>query len=531
MGWGILESRRAAMPRGTSIVEVRGKDASNASEEGNTNQSGGPVRSPQPSNDPNDPLNWSLTWKCIHLFVLAFGSAITNATTAMLTPGLEPLTESLKSTEGEVSTWLITAPTFWTSAAAFVAVAGTDIWGRRPFYVYSVVLLALASFAAYFSQTFTMLAIARTAGGLFSAPLFTLLTATISDIFFINQRGRSIAVWNLLLNSGAQVGQIIAGIVTDAFGVDANFLITALIYTALIPVLYFTIFESAYFNRKTESAEQTEYPPEKSEVWSLEDDLKKNEVPRLQTYGEKLALHRGRLSDKSFFKGMIKPLGLISSPIVIYSCFLNATVFLLLVGMSTFMSILLAAPPYDLKPSQIGMTNLPLFLVGLFSGPLFGWMSDASVELLARHNGTRKGMVEPEFRLVLLLLATPVTMVGLLSLGSAFKNSLPLPWILVWSTVTNVGSIGVIQIAISYVIDCHPAHSAQAFASINLISAGAVTVGLNPIIDWLMVVGPLPVFTAMAAAAAIVTVCVLPLYIWGKKIRACTRTIIPQGEQ
>lgn len=124
----------------------------------------------------------------------------------MLTPGLEPLTESLKSTEGEVSTWLITAPTFWTSAAAFVAVAGTDIWGRRPFYVYSVVLLALASFAAYFSQTFTMLAIARTAGGLFSAPLFTLLTATISDIFFINQRGRSIAVWNLLLNSGAQVG-------------------------------------------------------------------------------------------------------------------------------------------------------------------------------------------------------------------------------------------------------------------------------------------------------------------------------------
>lgn len=124
----------------------------------------------------------------------------------MLTPGLQPLTERFQSNETDVSTWILTAPTFWTSAAAFVAVAGTDIWGRRVFYVWSVALLALANFAGYLSADFRMLAISRTVGGLLSAPLFTLLTATISDIFFVHQRGRSIAVWNLMLNSGAQVG-------------------------------------------------------------------------------------------------------------------------------------------------------------------------------------------------------------------------------------------------------------------------------------------------------------------------------------
>jgi MFS family permease len=127
-------------------------------------------------------------------------------TTTMLTPGLEPLTEQFKSNEGDISTWILTAPTFWTSAAAFIAVAGTDVWGRRPFYIWSVVMLALCNFAGHFSTTFPMLAIARTAGGLFSAPLFTLLTATISDIFFVHQRGKSIAIWNLMLNSGAQIG-------------------------------------------------------------------------------------------------------------------------------------------------------------------------------------------------------------------------------------------------------------------------------------------------------------------------------------
>ncbi|CAN9204248.1 unnamed protein product [Alternaria alternata] len=520
MGWGVLESRRSAFPRGTSRLGVKDTSDDKVPELDNSKRSGGIVLSPQPSDDPNDPLNWSLKWKCLHLLILAFGSAVTNATTTMLTPGLEPLTEQFQSNESDISTWILTAPTFWTSAAAFVAVAGTDVWGRRPFYVWSVVLLALTNFAAYLSSTFPMLAIARTAGGLFSAPLFTLLTATISDVFFVHQRGRSIAVWNLMLNSGAQVGQIIAGFVTDAFGVSANFLITAFIYAALIPVFYLTIFESAYFKRKTDDVTTIHVQVDKLSAEYDEEDLKSSVRPPRQTYNERLVLSRGRLSEKSFFKGIIKPLGLITSPIVFYSCFLNTTVFLFLAGMSTFMSILLSSPPYDLTPSQIGLTNLPLFVAGLLSGPFFGWMSDASVNLMARHNGTSKGMVEPEFRLVLLLVSTPITMAGLIGLGASFQNSLPLVWILVWMTVTNMGSVAGVQIAIAYVIDCHPEHSAQAFSSINMISAGAVTVGLTPMIGWLEVDGPMAVFGTLASAAAIVTGAALPLYVFGKRIRA-----------
>jgi hypothetical protein len=288
----------------------------------------------------------------------------------------------------------------------------------------------------------------------------------------------------------------------------------------MIPVFYLTIFESAYFTRKTDDVTTIHVPADKLSAEWDEEDLKSSARPAKQTYNERLALSRGRLSNKSFFKGIIKPFGLITSPIVFYSIFLNTTVFLFLAGMSTFMSILLSSPPYDLSPSQIGLTNLPLFVVGLLSGPLFGWMSDASVGLMARHNGTTKGMVEPEFRLVLLVLSTPITMVGLMGLGASFQNSLPLVWILVWMTVTNVGSVAGVQIAISYVIDCHPEHSAQAFSSINMISAGAVTVGITPMIGWLDTAGPMAVFGTLASAAAIVTGAALPLYVFGKRIRA-----------
>jgi hypothetical protein len=57
MGWGILESTRAAFPRGTSLVGVVKKNDGLSDSD---SIKGGEVvaRSPEPSDDPNDPLNW-----------------------------------------------------------------------------------------------------------------------------------------------------------------------------------------------------------------------------------------------------------------------------------------------------------------------------------------------------------------------------------------------------------------------------------------------------------------------------------------
>ena len=67
----------------------------------------------------------------------------------MVTPGLATIVEDFNSNEGDVSTYIITAPTFWTSIAAFFVVSGADIWGRRPFYVFSIAALACSNFLGY----------------------------------------------------------------------------------------------------------------------------------------------------------------------------------------------------------------------------------------------------------------------------------------------------------------------------------------------------------------------------------------------
>ena len=75
--------------------------------------------------------------------------------TTIVTPGIAPLVENFNSNEADVSTWIITATTFWTGMAAFIVVSGAEIWGRRPFYVLSIAALACANFLGYVATVST----------------------------------------------------------------------------------------------------------------------------------------------------------------------------------------------------------------------------------------------------------------------------------------------------------------------------------------------------------------------------------------
>lgn len=46
----------------------------------------------------------------------------------------------------------------------------------------------------------------RAIQGAASAPLETLVTSTVSDIFFVHQRGQKLAVWGLAVLTGALLG-------------------------------------------------------------------------------------------------------------------------------------------------------------------------------------------------------------------------------------------------------------------------------------------------------------------------------------
>jgi len=57
-------------------------------------------------------------------------------------------------------------------------------------------------------QSFVSLAVMRVIQGIASAPLETLVTSTVSDMYFVHQRGARIAVWGCMLGSGVLLGYV-----------------------------------------------------------------------------------------------------------------------------------------------------------------------------------------------------------------------------------------------------------------------------------------------------------------------------------
>jgi MFS family permease len=57
-------------------------------------------------------------------------------------------------------------------------------------------------------KTFPSLAVMRALQGIASAPLETLVTSSVSDMYFVHQRGTRLSIWGMMLASGVLLGYV-----------------------------------------------------------------------------------------------------------------------------------------------------------------------------------------------------------------------------------------------------------------------------------------------------------------------------------
>lgn len=120
-------------------------------------------------------------------------------------------------------------------------------------------------------------------------------------------------------------------------------------------------------------------------------------------------MFRGRVSDDSFWKLVVKPFPFFVYLAVIFSSLVYGSFFTWLVVLAVLSVPIFSAPPYSLTPGQIGITNLPLLFAGITDSAISGWMSDKVVCSMARRNG---GIYKPEFRLILIIVAAVVSTIS-----------------------------------------------------------------------------------------------------------------------
>lgn len=93
-------------------------------------------------------------------------------------------------------------------------------YGRRPVYIFSNLLMAIACvwLAVASTKTYTAFLVGRAFLGAFQAPIESIVPSTVTDMFFLHNRGELIAIYGLSVLGGNELGPMFSGFIVQALG-------------------------------------------------------------------------------------------------------------------------------------------------------------------------------------------------------------------------------------------------------------------------------------------------------------------------
>ncbi|MGM8214632.1 MDR family MFS transporter [Bacillaceae bacterium W0354] len=118
----------------------------------------------------------------------------------------------------EYYAWLFSA--FMITSAVTVPIYGklSDVYGRRPFYFFGLIMFALGSALAGLAQNMIWLIVARAIQGIGAGALMTMPNATVGDIFNPKERGKWMGVMSLVFGVSSIIGPTLGGFITEQLG-------------------------------------------------------------------------------------------------------------------------------------------------------------------------------------------------------------------------------------------------------------------------------------------------------------------------
>lgn len=222
MGLGILEPRSSggAVPGTIALeaeaaerIEVRGDLLKCGS-----GRHSDIVLTPQPSNDPNDPLNWPSWKKYTAMIILVLGSCFCGSCTGpLLNASLAILAEELDRSFVQIT--LISGYQLLVAGACgpFVSALSRK-YGKRPIFLFSTTICLIGTIVDSISNTYSLLLAGRTIQGFSLAAYESLAFRCVGDLFFVHERGLWTMIITFTLTCVSNLISAVAGSITFSLG-------------------------------------------------------------------------------------------------------------------------------------------------------------------------------------------------------------------------------------------------------------------------------------------------------------------------
>ena len=474
---------------------------------------------PSPSDDPDDPLNWSgrrkaLSAACWVSYVLVNG--ISNSVVYSV---LVPLSQSLKISVGDINAA--------TGYLFLLAGYGLLFWqpfalqyGKRPAYLISTLgILGMTIWAPYTHGNGQWIA-KNILGGFFAAPIEALPEISVADVFFAHERGTYLSLYGLTLVGSNFLAPLICGFINDSQGYKWVFYWPT-IFCAIAFVFMFFCMEETNYDRSSVGIVEVSYQQEDGKPMGPGEKSNSD----ISARPKKSFLQRMSLKDQSRSQLMHvriwQQLKFVTWPNVFYAGFAYGSTLIWFNVLNATASVIFSAPPYNFSPAIVGLTYVAC-LIGVLLGFVFcGRISDLVAIKLARRNG---GIFEPEFRLWLFAASTILIPFGLILWGVGAAHNVHWFGLTVAMCILAFVNTCGCTLSVNYLVDCFKEMSGDALVAVILVRntmSFAINYGITP---WLENLGTQNCFISAAFVGLTASLSFLVMIKWGKKLRESKRT-------
>ncbi|KAK6849387.1 hypothetical protein PG995_013220 [Apiospora arundinis] len=423
-----------------------------------TRQSEGPLKVdrhglplvPQPSDNKDDPLNWS---KALKLGILLQASLLTLMGimgAAIINPAFVPLAAAFHITPVEAS-YELTVWTIFGAVVPLLLVPLANVYGRRPFYVLGNLLAAVTNLAAGHCTTWSGILATRALNGIGAGCATSLGPATVVDLFFLHERGLYMGAYTFCVTNAAHFAPWPAASLPRTWvganasrSRDTDKVTQSYIQFGLFVITYFCFPETLY-SRKVQDA-----PAEsnKSAVPSYVDLL------FFRTRGRQTGGRKVTLSSFAAPFVMMRYLCVMIPAVYYMTAFAYGSLLFAVTGSVVFRGL------YGFNTAQTGMIiSIPLVIGCILGECSAGWFTDWLVYRAARKDG---GVRRPEPRLDALWLALLVP-IGTIIQGVCISHANSTGWAAnaVGMAIASFGLQVAGTVTYTYCTDCYKPQAAE----------------------------------------------------------------------
>jgi MFS family permease len=537
---GVLETRSTNVP-GTIRLDERGSSEVALEDVAHLKHGTGRhvhiVLSPQPSDDPNEPLNWSPSKKLAATLIVGFGSCLYAAAFGrMLDAGaVEIAIEFQCSITAIIRTGgyqlLVTG-----GLGPFVSAAARK-WGKRPVFIASSVLGLAGSVIGAVAKDFDGLLAARLVQGASGTAYASLVAAMIGDLFFVHERGLYVGFVGFVLAVVANLAPTICGPITNSLGWRYLFYL-CIAFSALQTILLVLFVPETQYRRNRNSCSTPGTPSTgfdgSSEVVNsakqsggekgattaratvLRTASENSERPAQKTFRQNLAIFTGTYSDENYAQLLIAPLAVCMNLAVLWSVLASGYLTATYVVQASVMAQIFAAPPYLLNAAGVGYLFLGPFVGGVLGSVAFALTMDPIAKYCSRRNG---GIYEPEYRLLGLIGGFMVG-AGLLGFGTVTQNHGSYYITATLQAIAMFGELVANDSLYAYALDGFCDISNEIFV-VSIMVKDFMFFGFSYFVnDWTAHAGPAEVFYVFGGASFAVSMTGIVVFVFGKRYRA-----------